>query len=341
MTILIVNIEDKASLALNEFFDYNGYCYGLTCKREYSDNKPIDFEDFYEATITMDSLEDIPVVYVSSKDGNYTVLGWYRNATVYNKIQHPSFFLEGNIIARSCDAFLMPSDRNDLVIKCNISDKNYEVIDNFDSRYDILQDYMTKNSRYNVMERYPFVNVAINPNARKSIDVCMGFCEEYAGRLMNNNCLGIAEIKLLQLYSKQAVAGNVKNTDGFYYLAMADYHLGFVKEAIKAAEKALKLEPEASDIIALKAQILTSMKYYDEAVRLFQNAYEISGDKAYLILKGKTFLMEGYMDKAYAVFEEIEDKELLEDFGVHLKEMDRKWSFSRLKKLNPFKDRFK
>ena len=134
MTILIVNIEDKASLALNEFFDYNGYCYGLTCKREYSDNKPIDFEDFYEATITMDSLEDIPVVYVSSKDGNYTVLGWYRNATDYNKIQHPSFFLEGNIIARSCDAFLMPSDRNDLVIKCNISDKNYEVIDNLDSR---------------------------------------------------------------------------------------------------------------------------------------------------------------------------------------------------------------
>ena len=313
MTILIVNIEDKASLALNEFFDYNGYCYGLTCKREYNDNKPIDFEDFYEATITMDSLENIPVVYVTSKDGNYTVLGWYRSATVYNKMQHPSFFLEGNVVARASEAFLMPSDKKNLEIKCNISDKNYEAIDNFDSRYDILQDYMAKNSRYNVMERYSFVNVSINPNARKSIDVCM----------------------------KQAVAGNVKNTDGFYYLAMADYHLGFIKEAIKAVEKALKLEPEASDIIALKAQILTSMKYYDEAVRLFQNAYEISGDKAYLILKGKTFLMEGYMDKAYAVFEEIEDKELLEDFGVHLKEMDRKWSFSRLKKLNPFKDRFK
>ena len=52
---------------------------------------------------------------------------------------------------------------------------------------------------------------------------------------------------------------------------------------MKAVEKALRLEPEASDIIAQKAAILVSMGYMDSAKELFQKAYELSGDESYLV----------------------------------------------------------
>ena len=37
MAILVVRIEDDSTLLMNEFFDYNGVCYGLTRSREKND----------------------------------------------------------------------------------------------------------------------------------------------------------------------------------------------------------------------------------------------------------------------------------------------------------------
>ena len=100
---------------------------------------------------------------------------------------------------------------------------------------------------------------------------------------MNDSCRGIEELAELRVYAKLATERNRGDADGFYYLAMACYQLGFLKDAMKAVEKALRLEPEASDIIAQKAAILVSMGYMDSAKKLFQKAYELSGDESYLV----------------------------------------------------------
>ena len=47
---------------------------------------------------------------------------------------------------------------------------------------------------------------------------------------------------------------------------MARCHLGFPKKGIKDIEKALKVEPDAADIIAQKGLLLYSMNYHEVAL---------------------------------------------------------------------------
>lgn len=63
MAILVVRIEDDSTLLMNEFFDYNGVCYGLTRSREKNDEICINLEDFYEGTVQSECLTDVPVFF--------------------------------------------------------------------------------------------------------------------------------------------------------------------------------------------------------------------------------------------------------------------------------------
>ena len=67
MAILVVRIEDDSTLLMNEFFDYNGVCYGLTRSREKNDEICINLEDFYEGTVQSECLTDVPVSYTHLK----------------------------------------------------------------------------------------------------------------------------------------------------------------------------------------------------------------------------------------------------------------------------------
>ena len=69
MAILVVRIEDDSTLLMNEFFDYNGMCYGLTRSREKNDEICINLEDFYEGTVQSECLTDVPVFFVQERDG--------------------------------------------------------------------------------------------------------------------------------------------------------------------------------------------------------------------------------------------------------------------------------
>ena len=59
MAILVVRIEDDSTLLMNEFFDYNGVCYGLTRSREKNDEICINLEDFYEGTVQSECLTGV------------------------------------------------------------------------------------------------------------------------------------------------------------------------------------------------------------------------------------------------------------------------------------------
>ena len=74
MAILVVRIEDDSTLLMNEFFDYNGVCYGLTRSREKNDEICINLEDFYEGTVQSECLTDVPVFFVQERDGSWCVM---------------------------------------------------------------------------------------------------------------------------------------------------------------------------------------------------------------------------------------------------------------------------
>ena len=64
MAILLVNIDNPATMALNEFYDYNGHCYALSCSRDREDGVAITFNDFYESTVATSQMSKIPVVQI-------------------------------------------------------------------------------------------------------------------------------------------------------------------------------------------------------------------------------------------------------------------------------------
>lgn len=333
MAILLVKVERKESLPLNEFFDYNGFCYAISRDRDRQGDSAIKMDDFFEASIKTQELEGITVIFTAEYEGENVIVGWYRSATVFKEVKRPSLFLEGNIVARSSDVVLLPENRRDIKVQWQRKDRNYDIVELEDRRYDDLLRKIAAYGGDNAFLRYPYVEAKMIPSAIKSVEACNEACEYYASNLLNNTCKGIAEIKMLELYGKKLSEMAPKSADGFYYLAMAQCQLGFPKKAIKSIEKAIKLEPDASDLIAQKGLILCSMDYNKPAADSFAQAYELSHDESYLLFQGQAYIRAGEIDLGYECLQNISDSSILENAGIQLKEIDKKWSFSEISKI--------
>lgn len=331
MAILVVKIEDTSTLSMNEFFDYDGYCYGLTRSRLQSGDRCINLEDFYECTVRSTESNPVPVVFVTEQEGKFNVAGWYREAVVYRDICRPSLFLEGNVKADARDVWLLPEKERRYEMECRFGRNLYEVIETDDSRYQPLQTWMSSYSGQNAFLRYAFVDISIDSRARRDYSFCIGRCTELAEKLMGDNCQDICEIKKMETYAQQAIVLDGRRADGYYYLAMACHQLGQVKKGMKAIEKALRLEPEASDILAMKGNLLVSMGYAESAAELFHRAWQAEGDEDYLILEGRAWLFKGQMDRAIQCFKQVSNKQALLEAGINLKDMERKWPFINIR----------
>ena len=327
MAILIVKIEDASTLPMNEFFDYDGWCYGLTRSRSQSGDRCINLEDFYECTVCSESLTGVPVVFAQERDGQFYAAGWYRDAQVWRDIRRPSLFLEGNVRADARNVCLLTEKERIYRMDCHFGQKCYEVWEEHDSRYQPLVDWIRQYGGQNVFLRYDFVDISMDSRVRQDYDACIERCACLAEQMMCDNCQDIRDIKELELCAQQACVLNGKAADGYYYLAMACYQLGRVKKGMKAIEKAARLEPDASDIMAMKANLLVSMGHAEEAAALFHQAWMEEGDEDYLLLEGRAWMFKGQADKAMACFKQITNKEALKDAGINLKDMERRWPF--------------
>ncbi len=91
MAVLLVKIEDIASLALNEFFDFNGRCYALAGSRAEGKKDDFRMEEFYEATMDTQEMENVPVFFVTGEGRMVTVIGqhtlYVKRRTVKGKNQ--------------------------------------------------------------------------------------------------------------------------------------------------------------------------------------------------------------------------------------------------------------
>lgn len=282
MAILLVNIEDEASMALNEFFDYAGHCYALSCRRDQAEGLAISLHDFYDSTVATKRMREIPVVFCEKKDAAIRIVGWYKKADIYSRSKHISPFLQGNIVANASEVVRLSKPIQIEEIYADFTSQNYNVIEMEDSRYDKLAELVyTEPSQFfcghkieNNFARYPYVHINMDPAAKRNYTNALQYCESLAEAIMNDECQGIFEIKALELYARELINADRNSADGYYYLAMACYQLGLVKEAMKAIERAIRLEKEASDLKALKANILVSMGHYDAAIELYRLAAE-------------------------------------------------------------------
>ena len=293
MAILVVRIEDVSTLLMNEFFDYNGRCYALTRSRKENTDVCINLEDFYEGTVQSESLEDIPVVFVKAQDGGWAVIGYYKRAEVRKKIMRPSLFLEGNIRADVREAWLFSEDERKQIFAAHFGERYYEVVEDDDARYQPLMACMTDNPGQNSLLRYDCVDIFLQSTIRNQYEACLAECERLA--------------------------------DGYYYEAMADEQLGRVRQGMKAIEKALRIEPEGADLMALKGQLLVGMGKADAAAQWFHKAWYESGDDDYLMLEGRAWLLDEKPDDALDCFKKISDKGLLDAAGINLKDMEQRW----------------
>ena len=341
MAIMIVKIEDSKTLKMNEFFDYNGRCYALSCSRLGGEKAAVDLEDFYECTVFSEQIEGVPVVFIAQKeDGLDYICGWYKKADIYRKVQRPTLFLEGNIVAKSLDAILLKNEhwmpaKPWLVDEyLNFDSKGYTVIEDDDMYAYKLKKLLvsTVNGvwpvRYDLyVPKLEVFQIKKAKTCQESCEVCIDFCEVLASRLMDDACEDIGEIKALREYAVKALTFDGKCVDAYYYKAMAEEQLGFIKDGLKSVNKALEMELDAADIMALKANLLVAYGNDKEAMRLYQESFEISGDESYLLMKGKVMFRMGDVDGAYKTYRKISDKTLLEEAGISLKDMEKRWPF--------------
>lgn len=361
MAILLVKVEEQATLQMNEFFDYDGVCWGLSRSRYAGGTECIRLEDFYDSDVRAQEIGPVTVVFVckeekAAEDGwitigeeadddvSWQVAGWYRNARVFRNLQLPSLFLEGNIRADARNVVLLPPQER-FPVECQFRQSTgflsrheeetfYEVVESMDNRYEELQRRIRDYQGENAFLSYAQVQARPESGVLRSYESCIDRCSEIAQALMSDQCTDIREIKEMQLCAEKAASLRRNDPDGHYYYAMACYQLGQVKKAAKAVGKALALEPDASDIMALKASILVSMGHIPQAAELFHAAWLEEGDEDYLIMEGRAYMNAGQMDKAHACFKKVSDEELLEANGINVRDMEKKWPFMNLRGIS-------
>ena len=338
MAIMAVRLEDEASILMNEFFDYHGFCYALSAPRNGHGRECAVLEDFYECTVQTTWLDDIPVIFVL----NGQVIGWYKKARIYRENQIVSVFLEGNICAKALDAVLLPKASRISGQDFHLENDAYEIIENDDARYERWMrriKTVTKGLpvRYELADTfYSQDKLRLLPSANGNeakLNYCLERCTYYAKRLMEDHCPDIREPKTMLLYARKAVIYSRDSVDAWYYQAMACEQLGFVKDGLKAIEKALAMEPDADDLMALKGHLLFEKKDYQAAAECYEVAWQNQPLDAYLIHLGQTWFAAGNVDAAYKAFKRVQDKTLLEEHGINLKDMERRWPFVALRGL--------
>lgn len=338
MAMMAVRLEDEASILMNEFFDYHGFCYALSASRNGHRSECAALEDFYECTVQTTWLDDIPVVFIL----NDQVIGWYKKARIYRENQVVSVFLEGNICAKTLDAVLLPKASRISGKDFNLQSAYYEIIENDDERYALWMRRI-KSVTKGLPVRYELADTfysqdklrllsSANRNHEK-LNYCIERCTYYARRLMEDQCQDIREPKTMLLYARQAVIYDRESVDAWYYQAMACEQLGFIKDGLKAIEKALTMEPDADDLMALKGHLLFAKKEYLAATQCYEAAWQSQPLDGYLIQLGQTWFVTGNVDAAYKAFKRVQDRALLEEHGINLKDMERKWPFVALRGL--------
>ncbi len=332
MAILLIRIDNPATLRMNEFFDYNGYCWALSRRRDEEGAIGAELEDFYDATIRSSSLSDIPVIFTTDEG----IVGWYKTAKVYRYIRHPALFLEGNVRAVVGDTRLL----KDAITFESLGwyqipysqEKNYLVVEHLDILYDQLMAMIAKDDRpwFAVDYNHAKVDNRLKSigslrsikrtgqiTAQDKVEYYLGICQMFATEIMEDRCVGIGTVKALYQAAFEATRMMAGSVDSWYYLAFACDQLGFSKKGLKAVDKALRLEPQGDDLLVLKGNLLVGIGCFEEALACYEAAYAITKDDAYQVMAGRACACMGNPIAARQYYKRVKDPEVLAAYSIY------------------------
>ena len=148
------------------FQDYNGFCYGYAPLKsgvvnltslKYKNDKSILFKDAL-------------VLWVCEKDNKNYLIGWYKNAIVYNflqrKLSYPSVGrdLYFNVSSKSKDCFLLPLDKRNFTLDINFEqDTNFYIGNDTDILYNKINNFINSYGDN-------FINTKINDIIDKTLE---------------------------------------------------------------------------------------------------------------------------------------------------------------------------
>lgn len=127
------------------FQDYNNYCYGYASLKSGVVN--LSKINFKNDTSTL--LTNALILWVEEKNNKYYLVGWYKNATVYNflqrKLSYPSVGrdLYFNVKSKSSDCYLLPVQNRTFCIDVNFEkDNNFYLGDDKNSIYENVLNFI-------------------------------------------------------------------------------------------------------------------------------------------------------------------------------------------------------
>ncbi len=265
----------------NNFLDYNGFCYG---------------DMFNKPQILENSKKDVTVIFLSKNefDSEPVIVGFYRNATIYNKEQveldkysigrELHYFAK----AKSSDCFLIPTELRNFVVTENMkSDIN--------SIMNILEYIDTINfKKANIV--YDDKNLSlVMPNNALSYDELMDAGDN---EIENENFY-----KAL-IYFNTAFHIN-KNIDAIFNIASMLESLFCFNKAIQIFEKLRELEGDEIDTLDNLLNLYLQTKQYEKAMEicnlsidLAQQDDDIEGICGLLCVKSDIFVQTKHFEEA-------------------------------------------
>ena len=216
MALLLVSVPDPGTLLLNEFFDYDGCCYGMSAPRGTDPAEAIRLEDFYEATVRTEQLENVPVLFLVPEGESYTAVGFYRRAQIHRRLLRISLFMEGNIRAEAGEAVLLPDRQRVTGVEAHFGDRCYEVVETDDARYEAFMALISRDVKKtgNAMPRYDRIDISISPAEKRDAGRLRERCDRLAAALMADECRDLADIKSLEVCADRLTVLNGRSADG-------------------------------------------------------------------------------------------------------------------------------
>lgn len=274
------------------FLDYNGKCYGYFM--HYGDT--LHLERIDSSDPKQDYVDDVLVVWVAKRPeiSKNVIVGWYNNARVYKHVKNnfscntfgfypdPDRDLYYNIVAEAKDCYLLPEDMRNFIIPRAAKAGQGRGMGQSAIWY--------ADSDYAKNEFVPFV--------LKFISECDASGCHYINKVYTDEMLSVA-------YEGE------KSSDELIELAK-DRNTP-AEEALEYINAVLKAETNAN-LLLIKADILSELFRFDEALKLYEKSYEDEEDINALIEIFYMYLLTHQYEKTAVTAEIIEADESFSEY---------------------------
>lgn len=118
--------EKKTGGEINNFKPRSDGCYHGFFEPGYSRKFSVHIERIDRSYKSESKIPDVTVVFCAQKDDQYVIVGWYKHATIYRKVQSDQDGAPYNLVTKIENAILLPEEKRvDLAPRANYKKYNF------------------------------------------------------------------------------------------------------------------------------------------------------------------------------------------------------------------------